>query len=180
MDKNSAALILNIALPATEEEIVEHAEAKVFEIRDFFLMQAVHPVLFAGRRKRLASILNAKNALLDTAEQPAVIKDAPILEIGSFLQLLESYSSHLMKLRLQVSSSLLPEKIIPAVDAMIELQIQFEKHFLELGVNLQEVEAPKQTEAINLGAVLFKLKRKEDVALDLAKEKARILKRING
>ena len=177
MDKNSAALILDLFLPVSEEDVLDRVEEKVFELRDFFLMQAIHPVLFSGRRNRLESILKARNALIQQEIVPQALPQEDALDTTAFLSLLETYSSAFMQLRLKISSSLLPEVLIPVVDAMIQLQIAFEQHFLDLGKDLPEVAPPKQTEAINLGKVIYKLKQGEDVAFDLAREKARILLR---
>ncbi|MDP4587733.1 MAG: hypothetical protein NWQ53_04110 [Flavobacteriales bacterium] len=177
MDKNSAALILDLHLPFSEDDVLDRVEEKVFELRDFFLMQSIHPVLFSGRRNRLESILKAKNALLQQAIAPLALQYENVLDSTAFLPLLETYSSALMQLRLKVSSSLSPEVLIPVVDAMIQLQIAFEQYFLDLGKDLPEVAPPKQTEAINLGKVIYQLKHGEDVAFDLAREKARVMLR---
>lgn len=177
MDKNSAALILDLHLPASEDDVLDRVEEKVFELRDFFLRQSIHPVLFSGRRHRLESILKAKNALLQQAIVPLALQYENALDSTAFLPLLETYSSALMQLRLKVSLSLLPEVLIPIVDAMIQLQIAFEQDFLNLGKDLPEVAPPKQTEAIDLGKVIYQLKKGEEVSFALAREKARIMLR---
>ncbi len=180
MDKQNAALLLNLELPCDEEEVRDKVEEKVFELRDFFLRQAIHPVLFAGRRERLRSLLKAQEAILELS--PAVFDEgAPFTwEYLSFQTLLEHYSHELMQLRLKVSASLLPEVLIPLVNQMIQLQEAFEENFLQLGKDLPEVSAPKQTDAIALGQVIYKLNQKEDVVFELAREKARILSRRKG
>lgn len=180
MDKQNAALLLNLELPCDEEEVRDKVEEKVFELRDFFLRQAIHPVLFAGRRERLRSLLKAQEAILELS--PAVFDEgAPFTwEYPSFQTLLEHYSHELMQLRLKVSASLLPEVLIPLVNQMIQLQEAFEDNFLLLGKDLPEVSAPKQTNAIALGQVIYKLNQKEDVVFELAREKARILSRRKG
>jgi hypothetical protein len=180
MDKQNAALLLNLELPCDEEEVKEKVEEKVFELRDFFLRQAIHPVLFAGRRERLRSLLKAQEAILELS--PVVFDeiDQCTWEHSSFKNLLQQYSQELMQLRLRVSASLLPEVLIPLVNQMIQLQETFEENFLQLGKDLPEVAAPKQTEAIALGQVIYKLNLQEDVEFELAREKARILSRRKG
>lgn len=177
MDKNSAALILDLYLPVSEEVVLDRVEEKVFELRDFFLKQSIHPVLFAGRRNRLESILQAKNALLEQEISPQALRQEYTLDPKTYSSLLESYSSDLMTLRYKVSSTLLPEMLIPLVQAMIELQENFEEHFLNLGTQLPDVAPPKQTAAIELGKAIYDLKQGEDITFDLAREKARILLR---
>lgn len=179
MNPETARIFLELAEGAEDEELLDVLETKAFDLRSFFLQQAVVPLLYESRIVRLRKLQLAYETLGGELLHSTVqLPDIPSATKWTLIDLLEVHAAYLAACRSQMARTLFPEPLIELAQRMIAMQDQYEVLFMDLTAEMgfTNDEQVKQSDQLDLGPVLHVLRAKGPKALEneIAKERQRI------
>lgn len=177
MNREMALLVFDFELAPPSAVVAEVLEEQVFNLRDFFLRQAIVPEVYRTRIQRLERLHAAALALdleLTSLEQP-VLGDF-FLPNGRMDELLHAYADRINTLRLYMAQRLHPLDVGWAAEQLIAVQLAFEEQFDVLTAHIAPLDAPvKAAEVIDVGRLLQCLQHDPAAAeAMIARERQRI------
>jgi hypothetical protein len=177
MNREMALHVFDFELAPPVAVIAEVLEEQVFELRDFFLRQAIVPEVYRTRIQRLERLHAAAGALgLELSVPEQRVFETFFLPTGRMEDLLHTYAELINTIRLYMAQRLHPLEVGSAAEQLIDVQLAFEEQFDAHTAHITPLEvAVKAADAIDVGRLLHLLQHDLAGAEDLiARERQRI------
>lgn len=155
MDAQTALFHLDLVEQPPLDVLEELVEERCFEVRDYFLRNAVIPELYESRARRLERIAEAAEQLgASYAAHPSETIHAAFTA-DTLTQLLKDFEAEQAGLRTRISASLNPRELAVLAHGMIALQMAYEDRFFALTAAFGMAnEAVKAADHLDTGHVL--------------------------
>ena len=155
MDAQTALFHLDLVEQPPLDVLEELVEERCFEVRDYFLRNAVIPELYESRARRLERIAEAAEQLgAHYAAHPSETNHVAFTA-NTLTQLLKDFEAEQAGLRTRISASLNPRELAVLAHGMIALQLAYEDRFFALTAAFgMAKEAVKAADHLDTGRVL--------------------------
>jgi hypothetical protein len=142
MERSKALALLGLDESATEENVTDALDQAVFKVRDFFLRNAVIPLLAQSRVEKCVQLSDVAQTL--EVSSLGVVPPAPqLLPQGTDLEpLIRGHVENLMRCRNAMASTLDPDSVAQLGHLMANLQSEYMTAFLSLTQPFAEDQHP--------------------------------------